>query len=140
MIETNLKRFIDAQDKVWSDVLRELSQGQKTSHWIWFVFPQLASLGRSHTAQRYGISGLNEAAEYLGNDILRNRLREACSMLLKHEGRDATDILGNLDAMKLRSSMTLFSHIPGAPEEIHDVLRKFYGGKPCRFTSIELAS
>nr|WP_174822680.1 DUF1810 domain-containing protein [Ruegeria lacuscaerulensis] len=126
--------FIEAQDAVWSDVLRELEQGQKSSHWMWFVFPQLAELGRSHMAQLYGIEDLDEATAYLGHPELRRRLTEAARLMLRHKGRDPIDILGGIDAKKLRSSMTLFSSVPGAMPEFQAVLDAFYEGRPCERT------
>ncbi|WP_298851489.1 DUF1810 domain-containing protein [uncultured Ruegeria sp.] len=123
--------FVEAQDTVWADVLRELEQGQKTSHWMWFVFPQLAELGQSHMAQLYGIEDLDEATRYLSHPELRRRLTEAASLMLLHEGRNASDILGGIDAKKLRSSMTLFSSVADAPVEFQAVLDAFYCGEPC---------
>lgn len=129
--DDELDMFIEAQDTVWADVLRELEQGQKTSHWMWFVFPQLAALGQSHMAQLYGIEDLDEATRYLNHPELRDRLRQTASLMLLHTGRDARDILGGIDAKKLRSSMTLFSSVADAPPEFRAVLDAFYGGKPC---------
>ncbi|CUK13657.1 hypothetical protein RUE5091_03668 [Ruegeria denitrificans] len=133
-INDELELFIEAQDAVWSDVLRELEQGQKTSHWMWFVFPQLAELGRSHMAQLYGIEDLDEATAYLNHPELRQRLTEVAGLMLRHQGRDAIDILGGIDAKKLRSSMTLFSSVPGAPPEFQAVLDAFYTGQSCERT------
>ncbi|WP_083445313.1 DUF1810 domain-containing protein [Ruegeria sp. 6PALISEP08] len=132
--------FIEAQDTVWADVLRELEQGQKTSHWMWFVFPQLAELGQSHMAQLYGIEDLDEATAYLNHPELRRRLTKAASLILLHKGRDAADILGGIDAKKLRSSMTLFSSVADAPEEFQAVLDTFFGGEPCNRTVQSLAT
>ncbi|WP_171175230.1 DUF1810 domain-containing protein [Ruegeria sp. HKCCD8929] len=125
--------FIKAQDRVWPSVLKELEQGQKTSHWMWFVFPQLSALGRSPTAQRYGIADLDQAADYLANPVLRDRLIEVSRLMLSHSGTSASAILGPVDAMKLRSSMTLFSLTKNAPLEFKQVLDAFYEG-PCPLT------
>ncbi len=133
-IGDELDLFIEAQDTVWSDVLRELKQGQKTSHWMWFVFPQLAELGRSDMAQLYGIEDLDEATAYLDHPELRERLTETARLMLLHKGRDASDILGGIDAKKLRSCMTLFSSVPGAPQEFQAVLDAFYDGHRCERT------
>lgn len=135
-----LEMFIEAQDTVWNDVLGELKAGKKTSHWMWFVFPQLASLGRSHMAQLYGIEDLAEATAYLNHADLRRRLVEVASLMLSHRGKDAAEILGATDAKKLRSSMTLFAAVPGAPEELRQVLDAFYDGKSCQLTLDELAA
>ncbi|MEX0317683.1 MAG: DUF1810 domain-containing protein [Ruegeria sp.] len=125
--------FITAQDRVWPSVLKELEQGQKTSHWMWFVFPQLSALGRSPTAQRYGIADLDQAADYLTHPVLRDRLIEVSRLMLSHSGTSASAILGPVDAMKLRSSMTLFSLTKNAPPEFRQVLDTFYEG-PCPLT------
>ncbi len=133
-INEELEMFIEAQDVVWSDVLRELEHGRKSSHWMWFVFPQLAELGRSHMAQLYGIEDLQEATAYLNHPELRRRLVQVAQLMLMHTGSAPVDILGNIDAKKLRSSMTLFAAIPDAPPEFQDVLAAFYGGNPCERT------
>ncbi len=106
----DLERFVAAQDAggTYETALAELRRGRKTSHWIWFVFPQIAGLGSSPTSRRYAISGLDEARAYLRHPVLGPRLDEAARTLLAHPGTDAAQILGALDAQKLRSSMTLF--------------------------------
>jgi uncharacterized protein (DUF1810 family) len=104
-----LDRFVRAQETTWPDALAELRAGAKRSHWMWFVFPQLAGLGRSPTAQLYAIASLNEARAYLGHPLLGARLRECVDALLPWAGkRTPEQILGPIDAMKLRSSLTLF--------------------------------
>ncbi|WP_291728316.1 DUF1810 domain-containing protein [Leisingera sp. F5] len=134
-----LEMFVEAQDTVWAAVLTELSAGQKTSHWMWFVFPQLAELGQSHMAQLYGIEDLTEATAYLNHEKLRSRLVDASRLMLQHQGTDPAQILGSTDAKKLRSSMTLFAAVPGAPAEFRQVLDTFYGGQPCPLTKAALA-
>ncbi|UWQ49626.1 DUF1810 domain-containing protein [Leisingera caerulea] len=134
-----LDMFVEAQDTVWAAVLSELSAGQKTSHWMWFVFPQLAELGRSHMAQLYGIEDLAEATAYLNHDKLRARLVEVSQLMLQHRGKAPEQILGSIDAKKLRSSMTLFAAVPGAPAEFREVLVAFYDGQPCPLTQDALA-
>ena len=134
-----LEMFVEAQDTVWADVLSELAAGKKTSHWMWFVFPQLAELGKSHMAQLYGIEDLAEAKAYLDHEILRARLCEVCQLMLSHAGTDPAAILGPVDAKKLRSSMTLFAAVPGAPTECREVLDRFYGGISCPLTRTALA-
>jgi uncharacterized protein (DUF1810 family) len=105
----NLQRFVDAQEGTFDTALAEIREGAKHSHWMWFVFPQLAALGRSPTAKYYGIASLDEASAYLGHPLLGPRLRECVSALLPWAGkRSAEEIFGSVDAMKLRSSLTLF--------------------------------
>jgi len=103
-----LERFLAAQDRVWETVLAELRAGRKRTHWMWFVFPQLAGLGHSAMAVRYAIGSMAEAEAYLRHPVLGPRLREAVRLMLSHRGRAAEAILGGIDAMKLRSSLTLF--------------------------------
>ncbi|AUQ60290.1 hypothetical protein PhaeoP30_03426 [Phaeobacter inhibens] len=129
-----MEMFVEAQDTVWNDVRAELSAGKKTSHWMWFVFPQLADLGQSHMAQLYGIEDLAEATAYLAHPVLRTRLTEASELLLRHKDRSAQDILGETDAKKLRSSMTLFTSVSDAPQVFNAVLETFFDGIPCPVT------
>jgi uncharacterized protein (DUF1810 family) len=129
---TGLERFVEAQDSrgTYETALAELRDGRKVSHWMWFVFPQIAGLGRSPTAQRYAIASLDEARAYLEHPVLGPRLVEAARALTPHAGRSAEEILGGIDAMKLRSSMTLFA--AAAPEEpvFRNVLDAFFDGQP----------
>ncbi|AUR09550.1 DUF1810 domain-containing protein [Phaeobacter inhibens] len=129
-----MEMFVEAQDTVWNDVRAELSAGKKTSHWMWFVFPQLADLGQSHMAQLYGIEDLAEATAYLAHPVLRTRLTEASELLLSHKDRSAQDILGETDTKKLRSSMTLFTSVSDAPQVFNAVLETFFDGIPCPVT------
>ncbi len=126
----DLERFVEAQDDVYGDVVAELRRGRKTSHWMWFVFPQIAGLGRSWTSQRYAIRTLDEARAYLAHPVLGVRLRECARLVLGTQERTAEQIFGSIDALKLRSSMTLFDR--AAPDEplFADVLGRFYGGVP----------
>jgi uncharacterized protein (DUF1810 family) len=126
----SLERFIDAQDRVWPDVLAELRAGRKTSHWMWFVFPQVEGLGRSPASVKYAISGLGEARAYLDHPLLGARLRECAEILTGLSGLTAFDIFGGTDAQKLRSSMTLFSRV--APDEplFRHVLDQYFAGEP----------
>ena len=127
-MDADLDRFVTAQRPVIDDALEELRAGRKTSHWMWFIFPQLAGLGRSETARRYAIGSLDEARAYLAHDVLGPRLLACTDALLSTSGRTATDILGSVDAMKLRSSMTLFEMAdPGEPR-FAAVLDRFFGG------------
>ena len=124
----NLQRFIDAQDGVYEIALAELRAGSKQSHWMWFIFPQLAGLGHSPTAQYFGIASIEEARAYLEHPLLGTRLRESVEALLSHAGkRTAEQVLGPVDAMKLRSSLTLFDRI--SPGDIFaGALDSYYAG------------
>ncbi|HEX8841259.1 MAG TPA: DUF1810 domain-containing protein [Sphingomicrobium sp.] len=125
----NLQRFIDAQDGVFETALAELRSGLKQSHWIWFVFPQLAGLGRSPTAQHYAIASLEEARAYLDHPLLGPRLRRSVEVLLPWAGhRTAEQVLGPVDAMKLRSSLTLFDQAEPAGL-FGDAIRAFFSGE-----------
>lgn len=123
-----LSRFVEAQNHVYEDVLAELRVGRKTSHWMWFIFPQVAGLGSSGTSRYYAIESIEEARAYLAHDILGSRLAECVGILLEHEDRSVHEIFGYPDDLKLKSSMTLFAHIspPGSPFE--KVLETFFGG------------
>lgn len=125
----DLRRFVDAQDRVYDTVIGELRRGAKRSHWIWFVFPQLRGLGHSPTAVRYGIASLEEARAYLAHDVLGARLRECARLVAAIDGRSADDIFGWPDNLKVRSSMTLFAHATEDNADFHAVLDKFYGGE-----------
>jgi uncharacterized protein (DUF1810 family) len=126
----DLERFVRAQEGVYSGVADELRRGRKTGHWIWFIFPQVAGLGHSPTSQEYAIVSLAEAAAYLVHPVLGTRLRECASLVLAVPDRTADEIFGELDAMKLRSSMTLFHR--AAPDErlFRQVLERFFDGRP----------
>jgi uncharacterized protein (DUF1810 family) len=131
-----LPRFRDAQDSggTYPQALQELRRGRKSSHWMWFVFPQLAGLGRSATAQYFALRSLAEARAYLADPVLGARLRECCQVLLQSPGSDPVAVFGAVDAMKLRSSMTLF--LRAAPDEgcFAEVLERFFGGQPDQAT------
>ena len=123
----DLGRFVTAQDRVYETVLAELRAGAKRSHWIWFVFPQLRGLGRSSTAEHYGITSADEAVAYLAHPLLGRRLRECAALLSTHADRSATEILGYPDDLKVRSSMTLFARV-GQDPVFREVLDTFYDG------------
>jgi uncharacterized protein (DUF1810 family) len=125
-----LDRFIDAQRAVYDDVVRELRTGRKLTHWMWFILPQIAGLGRSATAQRYAIESIDEARDYLRHPVLGPRLRECTSNLLEAEERTAEQVLGVVDAMKLRSSMTLFHRAAPADPLFSAALDQFFEGQP----------
>ena len=125
----DLQRFVDAQDRVYDTVLSELRGGRKRSHWIWFVFPQLRGLGRSGTAEHYGISSLDEARAYLAHPVLGPRLRECTGVVAVIDGRSVDEIFGWPDNLKVRSSMTLFAHATDDNSGFRAVLDKFYDGE-----------
>ncbi|MDT4894832.1 MAG: hypothetical protein QOE97_3867 [Pseudonocardiales bacterium] len=134
-MDLDLERFVRAQDGggTFARALAELTDGRKRTHWMWFVFPQLVGLGRSPTAQHYAIRSLAEARAYLAHPVLGPRLRAAAAALVT--GPDAAvgsaeDILGAVDAVKLRSSMTLFRHADGDQSVFGAVLDRFFGGQP----------
>jgi uncharacterized protein (DUF1810 family) len=124
----NLDRFVQAQSGVYDDALGEIKAGRKRSHWMWFVFPQIAGLGSSPTAQRYAVSGPEEAKAYLAHPVLGPRLIEAAQALLAVEGRSAEQIFGYPDDLKLRSSMTLFAQVADDPAVFEAVLERYYDG------------
>lgn len=123
-----MERFLKAQKSSYPIALNEIKNGKKCSHWIWYIFPQLAELGRSSTAKYYGIKDINEAKQYLKNDILRERLIEISETLLSINDT-AVNILGYIDAMKVKSCMTLFHEVDPSIEIFTKVIDKFYGGK-----------
>jgi uncharacterized protein (DUF1810 family) len=126
----DLQRFVDSQMPVYDEVRRELTVGRKRSHWMWFIFPQLRGIGRSPTAEFYGISSLPEAQAYLGHPLLGPRLNECLEAILPWAGRlSARHILGDVDALKLCSSLTLFDQ--AEPNARFDAgLQAFFGGNP----------
>lgn len=132
----DIERFKKAQDNghSYETAILELKAGQKRSHWIWYIFPQIKGLGHSCYSNMYGISSLLETKAYLEDDILCNRLYECCRAVLSNSGKDINEIMGALDALKLRSSMTLFDLV--RPNDIFDeVLARFYSGSRCQMTS-----
>jgi uncharacterized protein (DUF1810 family) len=126
----DLERFVTAQDAggVYGQAVAELRRGRKTSHWMWFVFPQIAGLGRSPVAQRYAISSLAEARAYLAHPVLGPRLAECAGLVCAAGPSSPEDIFGGIDAMKLRSSVTLFSRADPAAGVYRQVLEQFFGG------------
>ncbi len=128
----DLERFVQAQDlgATYEHAIAELHRGRKTSHWMWFVFPQLAGLGSSPMAQRYAISDLDEASAYLRHAVLGPRLVDAAYAVLGTEVNRAEAIFGSIDAIKLRSSMTLFHRADPQEPAFRQVLDRFYGGRP----------
>jgi uncharacterized protein (DUF1810 family) len=129
----DLERFLDAQSSVYPRVLAELRRGQKQSHWMWFIFPQIAGLGHSAMAQRFAIASRREAVAYLGHAVLGHRLRECTALVNAVDGRAIREILGTPDDLKFRSSMTLFGAVSMDPE-FATAISKFYGGRPDQAT------
>lgn len=131
-------RFVDAQSPVYPSVLAELGAARKTSHWMWFIFPQLKSLGRSGTAKFYGLEDRAEAAAYWRHPVLGERLRQCTRLVLATRDKSAHDIFGSPDDLKLRSCMTPFDAV--APDEpaFREVLQRFYAGEPDAVTLAEL--
>lgn len=126
----NLDRFLTAQDRDYAIALRELRDGRKSSHWMWYIFPQLETLGTSHRSKYYGLEGSGEAKAYLGHRVLGPRYLACVEALLAHNGAPIREIMGDIDAMKLRSSLTLMDAAGGGPL-LRETLDVFYGGTPC---------
>jgi uncharacterized protein (DUF1810 family) len=126
----DLQRFVDAQAPVYERVITELREGRKRSHWMWFVFPQIAGLGSSPMAQRYAIAARAEAAGYLAHPVLGPRLIECTRLVTATEGRSIHDILGSPDDMKFHSSMTLFAEAAPDNADFRKALDKYFGGDP----------
>lgn len=124
----DLERFIEAQEPVYATVLNELESGHKRSHWMWYIFPRIAGLGSSATAQKYAIESLDEAAAYLAHPVLGKRLRECSALVLALHGHDIAAVFGSPDDRKFHSSMTLFSEV--APDEavFQDCINEFFDG------------
>ena len=126
----DLDRVVAAQDPVYAQVVGELRQGRKRSHWMWFVFPQLAALGMSATAKHYGIRSLEEARAYLERPVLGGRLRECCGLILEIKDRSAHEIFGSPDDLKLRSSLTLFALAAPGESLFAECLQRYCAGVP----------
>ena len=129
----SVERFIDAQKEDYDMAFREISKGKKINHYMWYIFPQVKGLGRSSTANYYGIDGLKEAREYMKNEYLANNLIDISNELLKLETNDPVEIFGHIDSKKLRSSMTLFELVSDN-EVFHSVLEKYFDGKRDQIT------
>lgn len=126
----NLSRFLEAQERDFETACEELRGGRKLSHWIWYVFPQLGALGRSPTARFYGIGSLEEARAYIAHPILGHRIDEAAEAALASGESDARRLLGTVDALKLRSCLTLFIVADPGRRVLHEALERFYDGLP----------
>jgi uncharacterized protein (DUF1810 family) len=141
----DLERFVEAQALIYEQVRQELSAGQKRSHWMWFIFPQIHGLGSSPTARRFAISGLDEAIAYLGHPVLGVRLRECTGLVFAVEGRPVSEVFDYPDDLKFHSSLTLFaeavrrsSKANGDDHVFEDALGKYFGGEPDRATLLRL--
>jgi uncharacterized protein (DUF1810 family) len=125
----DLQRFLDVQEGVYTRVRSELREGQKRSHWMWYVFPQVRGLGHSSMARRYAISSLDEAKAYLSHPILGTRLRECTRITTSLVGRSIDEIFGSPDDLKFRSSMTLFAKAAGGDQVFTEALAKYFAGE-----------
>lgn len=134
-----LQRFISAQDKIYDDVIGELTRGSKETHWMWFIFPQFAGLGQSPTAIHYSLASEAEARAYLKHSILGTRLKECADKVLQINNKSADEIFGQVDAMKLCSSMTLFDKLQSS-SVFESVLEQFFHGRRDQKTLVLLES
>jgi uncharacterized protein (DUF1810 family) len=124
----NLERFVDAQAPVYAQVRREMEAGRKQSHWMWYIFPQIAGLGQSPMSVRFALRSLDEAKAYLAHPVLGSRLRECAGLTLAVEGRSARDIFGSVDEQKFRSSMTLFAAAAPGETLFQRCIDKYFAG------------
>jgi uncharacterized protein (DUF1810 family) len=133
MTDPDLIRFLDAQDQIYAQVVEELTNGRKQTHWMWFIFPQLAGLGRTAMAQHYGIKDLDQAKRYLADTILGARLRHVVKIMAGHNGKSAYEILGSPDDLKFRSCLTLFREAASDHSDralFTQALDQFYDSRP----------
>lgn len=124
----DLRRFLDAQEQSYKDALNEIKQGRKQSHWMWYIFPQISGLGFSSTSRHYALRDLEEATAYLRHPVLGSRLQEITEVLLSLPEKNATQIFGSPDDLKLKSSMTLFRQVSGASQIFENVLKTYFNG------------
>ena len=136
----DLDRFVQAQEGIYEQALEELRRGRKDSHWMWFIFPQVAGLGRSMMAQAFAIGSAEEGEAYLAHPVLGVRLRQCTVAVLAHADMSAEQIFGAIDAMKLRSSMTLFGALAGPASPFASSLQRFFSGEPDPATLAFLAA
>ena len=131
----NIERFIEAQDKVYNKVIEELKNGKKRTHWMWYIFPQFQALGSSEISIYFGIKCIAEAKSYINDETLRKRYLECCNILLSLDNDDIEEILGEIDSLKLRSSLTLFKFVDKDNEVLYqELLNKYYNGDECQLT------
>ncbi len=136
----NLQRFVEAQHGSYERALGEVKNGRKITHWMWYIFPQIAGLGESDMARKYAIGSLDEAREYLTHWVLGPRLREISAACLTHRDKTAKEIFGSIDTLKLRSSMTLFAQVAEPGSVFEQVLDAFFDGAPDEKTLALLAA
>ncbi len=136
--DNNLNRFIEAQQNIYPQVLKELQKGKKISHWMWFIFPQIEGLGNSSTAKYYSIKTIKEAKEYVEHPVLGIRLLECANILLKINGKSADDIFGYPDNLKLKSSITLFNYVIPEHNVFIAVIKKYFEGEQDKHTLLIL--
>lgn len=129
-----MEKFLIAQEEIYFRALDEIKKGKKQTHWMWFIFPQLAGLGQSEMSIFYGIKGIEEAKDYLAHPLLGSRLIEISAALLQHKGVSSRVIMGDIDSMKLRSSMTLFACVSEDDSIFHKVINVFFKGCMCQKT------
>lgn len=134
----DLERFVEAQSRVYDQVMQELQAGRKRSHWMWYVFPQLDGLGHSAMAERYALAGIEEARAYLAHPLLGPRLQACVTALLQHSDKSAKAMLGSPDCLKLRSCLTLFARAAPDNPLFQLALVQFYGGEPDPLTVASL--
>jgi len=138
MTDADLIRFLDAQDQIYAQIVEELTNGRKLTHWMWFIFPQVAGLGRSAMAQRYAIRDLDQAKRYLADPILGAHLRQTVRLMMTHKSKSALEILGSPDDLKFRSCLTLFRKAASDDSDrllFTEALDQFYRGEPDTRTS-----
>lgn len=133
-MDYNLDRFLDVQAQAYARALSEIKAGKKTSHWMWFIFPQIKGLGQSEIAKHYSIKNLDEAAAYLNHPVLGKHLIEISYALLNIDEKTANQIFGNPDDLKLRSSMTLFASVRNSNPVFDKVLAKYFNAQPDKLT------
>ena len=126
---SDLTRFIKAQGDTYEQALSELRAGRKQTHWMWFIFPQLAGLGQSGTSRYYGLKNIEEAQAYLEDPVLGTRLQECTEAVLEVSGRSAVEIFGGIDSLKFRSSLTLFCQVAATDSLFHQALEKYFEGE-----------
>ena len=140
MTDADLIHFVNAQAQVYRQVVEELSDGHKWTHWMWFIFPQLSGLGHSAMAQRYAIRDIDQARRYLADPVLGNHLRHDVRLMVRHKGKSALEILGSPDDFKFRSCLTLFCEAASEKSDqslFAEALKQFYNGEP-DFRTLEL--